>query len=52
MRLRDLYIAAAEVISVYPNDIKFHFRLGIFLLKVVNNENEGTEYFKKAGDLF
>ena len=37
-----------DILSIYPDDIKFHFRYGMFLVKVVNNDNDGIEEFKKA----
>ena len=37
-----------DILSIYPDDIKFHFRYGMFLVKVVNNDNDGIDEFKKA----
>ena len=40
------------MLSIYPDDLKFHFRYGMFLFKVTNNDNEGSERFKKALDIY
>jgi len=38
---------AKQALTVYPNDIKFMFRYAHFLLKIVNDEYEAVEIFKK-----
>ena len=42
--------ATNELLSIYPDDIKFHFRYGMFLIKVINNDSDGTDEFKKAAN--
>lgn len=39
---------SAEVLKLCPEDIKFHFRHGMFLIRVINNESDGIDLLKKA----
>jgi hypothetical protein len=41
-----------ELLEVSPDDIKFHFKYGLFLLRVMGNEAEGLEVFKRAEDTY
>ncbi|TNV87853.1 hypothetical protein FGO68_gene5771 [Halteria grandinella] len=34
--------------EIYPNEIKFLYRYGIFLLKIIHNEYDSLECFRKA----
>ncbi|TNV87781.1 hypothetical protein FGO68_gene3040 [Halteria grandinella] len=40
--------AAQEINRISPGDIKFHFRLGMFLIKIINNEYDGVEALRTA----
>ncbi|TNV87925.1 hypothetical protein FGO68_gene15701 [Halteria grandinella] len=40
--------AAQEINRISPGDIKFHFRLGMFLIKIINNEYDGIEALRTA----
>ncbi|TNV74639.1 hypothetical protein FGO68_gene3862 [Halteria grandinella] len=44
--------AAIEIARVYPEDIKFQFRYGMFLIKIINNDFDGTECFKLAQNIY
>lgn len=37
---------------IYPNEIKFLFRYGTFLLKIIHNEYDALENFRKAQTVF
>lgn len=39
---------ASSIQRIYPDDIKFFFRYGRFLITIINNEYEGIMSFKRA----
>jgi hypothetical protein len=44
--------ATKTIQSIFADDIKFAFRLGKFLINVINNEFEGRANFKRAFALY
>ncbi len=40
--------SVSELLAISPDDIKFHFKHGLFLLRVMSNENDSAEMLRKA----
>ena len=43
---------AQKLLKIYPNEIKFLYRYGLFLRNIVNNEYEAVNNFEKACSIF
>lgn len=43
---------SAKLLAIYPNEIKFHFRYGNFLLHIIHNEYDALECFRKAYSVY
>ena len=43
---------AKKLQKIYPDEIKFLFRYGNFLLKIIHNEYEALECYEKAKVIF
>lgn len=43
---------AKKLLAIYPNEIKFYFRYGNFLLKIIHNEYDALENFRMASNVF
>jgi hypothetical protein len=43
---------AKKLLAIYPNEIKFYFGYGNFLLKIIHNEYDALENFRMASNVF
>lgn len=41
-----------KLLKIYPNEFKFLYRYGLFLMNIVNNENDAFGNFEKIYSLF
>ncbi|TNV74654.1 hypothetical protein FGO68_gene8089 [Halteria grandinella] len=44
--------AEREIARLCPDDMKFYFRYGMFLINVINNDQDGIDQFKKIQTTF
>lgn len=43
-----IQVIVDQLQAIYPDEIKFHFRYGNFLLHIIHNEYDAMEYYRKA----
>ena len=43
---------ATLVSSIKPDDMLFHFRYGLYLVNIANNELEGLDEYKKVQNIY
>jgi hypothetical protein len=48
-RIQDV---SKELFKIYPNEIKFLYRYGMFLSQIVNNEYDAVNYLEQAYHIF
>lgn len=49
MRIQD---TASRLQAIFPDDVKFLYRYGLFLIKIMNNEYDGIDKFTEAQTLY